>query len=1040
MAQAILISNPFDPWRTLKRFDDVPAGITPLDWLRLHFGRQFEDFEVPTLCMVNGEPLFRSTMHLEQAGLTADQVAGFIDSYQIKPGDQLSFTTLPGDVTTIVMAIIAIILAVIAIVMMPDPIAPGDTAAAESANTLRGQTNRIRLGDPIECHYGKVRIWPTYAAPPYNIYQNNDNYQFSLFCIGWGEFQMNTLQIEDTPISNFEDVEWQLVPPGGAVTLFPDVVVTSIEIRNIELFGPNNPGHAWAGNSILNAPGTQIKRIEFDVVFPAGLYTLLSNVRYDKSVVFEFQGRTVDDDGAPIGAWTILTLETVMRRTATPQRITVGVDVTPGRYEVRVRRNTDTPTSSSTISKSILESVRGFGASQQSYPGVTMLAVNALATNSLNDQSKNRINGYFTRKLELWNTVLEEWTDPIETRNPVWAFCDVYRSHYGGKLETEYLDMATLAELAEVAEAREDWFDYTFDSQTTVWEAGQAVLRVVRSIPLPQASRMSARRDQMQTAVAALFTPANIVKGSFETTIHLFKFNPWDSLEIEYTDPVTWKPKTVTCVLPGGTNDNPERVRFPGITQRPQAFREGLYMLAARMKERQNVEFGTGLEGYIPTIMDKVAVAHDVIRSNGQAKAVGGFITAYDSGTRILTLSMAVEFGEGAHAVLLRNRYGAALGTAITATPGPQSNQVVLATEPVEAIPFIAGAEPPQFIFGAVARKVFEGKVVSLKPSGQEQIRINLVNYDETVYGYDDTPVPDDTTEDAGHVDPDPVDGIDIGTNEQDPSKVFITWRPVQYAVLYLVEQSDDEGATWNKIASTRNTYISVQVLPDVSKFRVRSVDGRIGRYGPYGYSQTFAVGSGEIPDAPVLDAVGTVDFTGDTFTVAWEAVAGATGYIVAIFRQGEVLSLRQADLDDLTLTYGYTITMMNADGIPERALEARVRAINASGSSVPLVIADTNPKPDALTGLAQAAAGGGDWDLEWDALPVTPDDFLEYRVYASTVAGFTPSGANLIYQGADPFTTIPVSTTTYWKAGAFDVWARGHTDANLSAQQTIVP
>src|SRR5690606_3972464 len=45
--------------------------------------------------------------------------------------------------------------------------------------------------------------------------------------------------------SSFDDVEIQLVPPGGELTLFPANVETNSEAGGQELLGTNQDGHDW---------------------------------------------------------------------------------------------------------------------------------------------------------------------------------------------------------------------------------------------------------------------------------------------------------------------------------------------------------------------------------------------------------------------------------------------------------------------------------------------------------------------------------------------------------------------------------------------------------------------------------------------------------------------------------------------------------------------------------------------------------------------------------------------------------------------------
>ena len=98
-----------------------------------------------------------------------------------------------------------------------------------------------------------------------------------------------------------------------------------------------------------------------------------------------------------------------------------------------------------------------------------MLAVCARASANLNDQSERKFNVVATRKLPVYQG--GSWTAVQATRNPIWALCDVMRSSYGAYLPDNYLDLDSLSTMAGELETDQKWFDWTFDSKSTIWEA-----------------------------------------------------------------------------------------------------------------------------------------------------------------------------------------------------------------------------------------------------------------------------------------------------------------------------------------------------------------------------------------------------------------------------------------------------------------------------------------------------------------------------------------------------------------------------------------
>jgi hypothetical protein len=206
MAYIIEAKNPFDPFDTENHVHN--GGITLRAWLEMrHPG--FVEFPIPTICVVNGQAKLRPEW----------------SQYVIKPNDVVGFCAIPGDpftIIAIVVAVVVIALSVAVALMMEQPKTPGELPASDPVFSNRGQQNAIRLGEPIEVCYGRNRIYPSLASRPFYKYDSNDQFQYSLFCLGQGQFDISQILIGDTDIASFQEVEYEIIPPGDSVTLFPN--------------------------------------------------------------------------------------------------------------------------------------------------------------------------------------------------------------------------------------------------------------------------------------------------------------------------------------------------------------------------------------------------------------------------------------------------------------------------------------------------------------------------------------------------------------------------------------------------------------------------------------------------------------------------------------------------------------------------------------------------------------------------------------------------------------------------------------------------
>lgn len=1018
MAHIIEIYNPFKPLEDTRRYQHQ-GGVTIREWLQLTYPG-FKEFSHPTICLLNGEPLLRP--HWQ--------------SYVIKPTDVVNFVVISQGIETLFYVFIALVVvsAVVIVATMPKPRTPSELPEADPVYDLKGQRNQIRLGGPIEVPYGRCRLYPSYAARSYNKYLGNEQYQYQLFCLGQGYFDTEEPQIEDTPISNFQDVQYAFYAPGQPATLFPDNVITSEEVAGIQLFGPNEPEYdSWVGGFTLNPASTLANSIELDLVFPQGLYYTNDNGSLaNKTVTASFEYRALDDTGTPVGGWSLLTNFSKTMATPTPQRFTVAVPVAPGRYEVRGRRTNNKDTSTRAANTLTWDAVRAFLPSTKNYGNVTILAVKARASNNLNDRSSNRINLFATRKLRSWNKATQTWNARTATRSIVWAFVDLFQASYGGQLEDAKLDLDGLADLDVIYAAQGRYFDYVYDQKATVWEAARTIARVGRALPMINGSRVTMLRDAAKTLPTAVFSQENIVKDSFKLEIKLPGIDEYDSVEMEYVDPTTWKQETMLCTLEGGFTNNPDKVQLFGCTDRNWAYREGLYIRAQRRYLRENVTFRTGLEGHIPSYGDLIAVSHDLPRWGS-----AGLLLAVDG--NILTLSEPVEFVPATvHQIVLRKKDGSTAGPFV-ATAGVDEFHVVVGSSVGSDYFFDDIHEKPMFLFG---RTDLWGKlmtVVGLQPIDEDMVEIKAVNYDSRLFSYDALTAPAMNTPSLPPGIPALPEVLNLVVQAMPDTvqQVMASWDPAIGALYYLVQVSSN-GTDWEIVDSTTATSYVLTVTAGHLWVRVAGVN--LGA-GPW------ATWDGDVGEATTIPGNITglelqTAFTGTFAKIQWVSQLIASSYEVKVYQDAGATLMRTVNTYDPTYTYSYENAQ--EDGTVSRDLRFSVRAQNSLGySETPTTLDASNPVPAAPTSPASSIDTDDPsfvrYQLSWDQVPDV--DLRFYRLWGSAVSGFTPGPGNLLMEAlADGLIIeIPKSGGThpayYWRVAAIDVWGE---EANPTAEQTI--
>ncbi len=824
MIGVVQILNPFEPTKpgSFKGTSANP-GSSVRDILT---GLGIKEFARPTVVFVDNEPVLREAW---ETPLEDGQIV------RICP-------VVEGGIFVLIIALVAIAAIAVALTLsVPIPSTP-KLAEPDPVYSLRGQTNQLKLGDPIECPYGRVRLWPSYGAKPYNKYINNESFQYQLFCLGHGEFQIEQSEgqdhilIEDTPIHDFEDVEYEIIGPNGDVSLFRDNVQTSSEVGSVELYGPNEAEFDDWFTAVANDAATTTNLLEVDVVLPQGLYRQDKKGRLRKvTVTASFEYMLIDDEGNEIGTWTSLTNFSKSLATQNPKRFTVTQAVPFGRYKVRGKRTNNASNDHKVADTLVWEALRAYLPNVGNYGQVTMLAVKARATANLNDQSERKFNLYATRKLPVYDTETGTWTLQA-TRNPVWAICDIFRATYGANLAQKYLDLDSLAATAATLETEESWFDWVFDSQSTVWEAAKVPSRAVRGIPLLSPSQVYLQLDRPKTVVQHLFNAENIVEDSFERNVTLWKPEEYDSIEVEYRELDTWKPETVVCALPGSFGDKPKKMILSGVTDRNKAFHEGMYMISSKKYQREELKFTTGVEGLLATYGDLIKVDFDTL---GISESIGGLVESIEADNVTINLSRDVVFdGAYSYRLFIRGKDGTPYGP-YTVTAGTSANQVVSSSAVSENIVFNSFAEAPLFIFGRSVSFAKDCVITGLRPSDNDTVEVTAVVYDARVYDYDNVDAPE--LNNPSVLPPNVALPVVTGVGLQQVSGDLyrITWSGSASAQYYIVQTSPDDlalldaGKVWESIGQTQAEFLEVSLLTETAYIRVAAVN--LGQ-GPWAY------------------------------------------------------------------------------------------------------------------------------------------------------------------------------------------------------------
>ena len=667
--------------------------------------------------------------------------------------------------------------------------------------SLQAQGNMARLGAAIPEHFGRMAFYPDFAAQPYQEFAGNDQFIYQLLCVGVGKYDIEYVGIEDTPISEFEEITYEIVAPGEQLDLFPANVITSPEVAGQEM-----AYNTYTGEFVVNAAGTTANYLGFDFLTPRGLFHSGSSGLNSATITWNIEACQIDDDAVEVGSWTVLESVSITKATATPQRISKKYAVTPGRYKGRVKRTNAQETGTSWAHEIVWAGFRAYLQDTRDYGNVTLIGMRMKATSQLSATSARKVKLIATRKLPLWTGAA--WTAETATRDIAPALAYMCKSV---GLPDNRNDLAGLYELDLVWKARGDEFNGRFDNTITWWEAITKAARAGRAKPFQQGGVMRVVRDQAQELPVCMFTMRDITPGSFSQKFLMPTSDTADSVEATYFDSGVWRNRKVLVGLPGSLKQKSAKVEYFGITKRSQAANEAIHDAACNKYRRRIISFGTEKLGFIPSFMDLVAIQHDA-----PAWGQGGEVVAWDNTAKVATLSEPLSWNETPgtdHYISFTRANGAPQGP-YRCEPGADAYQVHLIQAPLIQPYTGTDYERSRYSFGWGDTIYQLARVLSATPRSRKEVVIEVVNEDPNVHTAElDLVVPSPETSQLPREATAPVvRGLVIRSAPEDISTAVCSWEPTPWANSYIVQQCAD-GESWSTVGEPSTPDISFKVL-----------------------------------------------------------------------------------------------------------------------------------------------------------------------------------------------------------------------------------
>lgn len=1051
-----IVTNPFHP-----TLDRVQRPIQRKLRINTLVQKHKIDLTKPVICYYNGEALLRKQwgkttvkdgdvvnfIYLPQGGGGGSNPLRLILTIALTAfAPYLAGVIAPGLVGTLAGSLLSAGIGFLGNTLINALIPPPQPPKAQQANaaaapsptyTIGAQGNQGRIGQSIPVLYGKMKLYPDFAAQPYAEFEGNEQYLYQLFTVTQGLAQINVTDvfIEDTPIASFgPSFQIEILPPNTNSTLFPSNVFNVASVSGVELLGGPNP---ITGPFPVSPPdptslgATFTNKLAFDIVLPRGLGYVNDQAGVDaRSVTLIFYAKLINDSGGDISSLAEIGRQTITGATQTPIRNTYKFNVAAGRYAVAVIRTDNKDLDSRTSNDVVWSSARGYSSVvRTSYGDVTMMAMKIKATNTISSQSSRKINILATRQLERpsYNVTSGtiDWSVRNTTQSIAWAIADMCRAAYGAGVTEARFDVAQLLALNTIWDARGDKLNCVFDSSQTFWDALSQVCRVGRCRPYIQGGLIHFVRDSLQTLPTAMFTNRNIVKGSFKITYVMPSSDNSDAVDVTYFDEVSWQPRTVRAQLDVGQAIRPAKINAFGITNRAQAWREGIYAAASNRYRRKEISFETELEGHIPALGDLIGIQSDIPEWGQSGEVVGTSVIS--TTVTQLTSSEPFTWSAGAiHYAMLRRADGSANGP-IVVTQGSDEYSFLLNNADVDFSVYSGfNKEKTHISFGRSGQVIQLAKVLTTTPN-QNRVNITAINENVLVHSADATVlIPLDLYSwSLSSPKTKPIlSGFSLTqTGSGATPTISLSWSPAPGASYYIIERSTD-NLNWSTLGEITGSNFSFLGTIGLLYVRVAAFGGVIGPF----VTNSIVVGA-VAPPANVI--AGTISANGQSYDVRWTPVTDCDGYRVEVYNG---ISLKRK-FNTVSTNFAYTLENAITDGGPWRAITVKIFATkgNVSSSSA-YVLNGTNAAPAPPTLIVVP----GSSNISITLSKCNEIDYAGSVIHASTISGFTPDPTNLIFNGIGNFFIQYGVVTIYIKAAHYDTY--GSSNLNYSQEYSSTP
>ncbi|MGM4906250.1 host specificity factor TipJ family phage tail protein [Tardiphaga sp. 866_E4_N2_1] len=518
------------------------------------------------------------------------------------------------------------------------PVRPADSVsngAPASVNSIQGAQNQANPFGLIPVVLGVHRQSPYYAAKPYTELIGDDEYLRMLFCWGYGAQDVSQMQIGETPLAQYSDVEIEHragLPGDPPITLYPgdvDQESLSIELRNAD---------GW--HLRTTAPDTD--QISVDITAPKGMY-LIDEKSGEQRAITAHVGIEYSLTGQ--NNWVSGGTVFFNRSTTTSRRGTIFT-VARGQYDVRLWKTSgdhdDNDKIVDDLTWTALRSIKVMPPITFPKP-LCLTAIRIKATNQLNGVIST-LNGLCSSLVTAFNGT--EWTPNTASQWPADLFRHVLQGPANARpVPDDQIDLGNLQAWWVYCVNNGFKFNQVITSVGSVYDKLCDVAAAGRAVPTFIDGKWGVIWDRPTDSIVDHFTPRNSWGFQGQRT-YAQQPHGWRVNFINENNSYTADERIVYDDGYDATNATLfEGLQFPGVTDPDLIWKHGRFHIAQNRLRPENISLNVGWEHLICTRGDRVRVTHDVMLiglASGRVKSVSGQVVTFDE---VVTIELGKSYG-----------------------------------------------------------------------------------------------------------------------------------------------------------------------------------------------------------------------------------------------------------------------------------------------------------------------------------------------------------------------------------------------------------